>query len=124
MCIEVPKWQVALISNVRKEWQRENTYRAVFALQMCEKMRESWVIIVIGLRWRNSPMCTLSPNGYGAGQGAPIRSRRSVEGVHWWCQLATRVPHMQNTWCRVSAVWRGAGLLLVDAAAAAPWPNG
>ena len=65
MCIEVPKWQVALISNVRKEWQRENTYRAVSALQMCEKRRESWVIIVIGLRWRNSPMCTLSQNGYG-----------------------------------------------------------
>ena len=52
-----------------------------------------------GLHDCNSPICTLSQNGYGAGQGTPINSRRSVEGVHWWCQHATRVPHMQNTWC-------------------------
>ena len=53
-----------------------------------------------GLHDCNSPMCTLSQNGYGASQGARMRSRRSVEGVQWWHQLATRMPQTQNAVAR------------------------
>ena len=36
---------------------------------------------IIGLRWRNSPMCTLSQNGYGARHAAAASKRDIGAGL-------------------------------------------